>query len=164
MDSLSPVSLTPVINILREYLLEFSKTFETAPMEYLGARGTMIHEKNLKSKISCQTTFKLLKITVNVSFQKDPFETYGKVTDTCSCSQPQISFRSNFCILCRRRLGLNPALLLGNSDALLTRLYLITRLHLIHIFQKITSCAADFSLLNLPKGKSLGRSKPATNS
>jgi hypothetical protein len=25
-------------------------------------------------------------------------------------------------------------------------------------------CVADFSLLNLPKGKSLGRSKPATNS
>ncbi len=25
-------------------------------------------------------------------------------------------------------------------------------------------CAADFSLLNLPKGKSLGRSLPATNS
>ncbi len=25
-------------------------------------------------------------------------------------------------------------------------------------------CAADFSLLNLPKGKSLGRSKPAPNS
>jgi hypothetical protein len=29
-------------------------------MEYLGARGTMIHEKNLKSKIPCQTPFKLL--------------------------------------------------------------------------------------------------------
>ncbi len=28
---------------------------------------------------------------------------------------------------------------------------------------QISSCAADFSLLNLPKGKSLGRSKPATN-
>ncbi len=28
----------------------------------------------------------------------------------------------------------------------------------------IRHCAADFSLLNLPKGKSLGRSKPATNS
>jgi hypothetical protein len=28
----------------------------------------------------------------------------------------------------------------------------------------IPVCAADFSLLNLPKGKSLGRSKPATNS
>jgi hypothetical protein len=27
-----------------------------------------------------------------------------------------------------------------------------------------SSCAADFSLLNLPTGKSLGRSKPATNS
>jgi hypothetical protein len=25
-------------------------------------------------------------------------------------------------------------------------------------------CAADFALLNLPKGKSLGRSKPATSS
>jgi hypothetical protein len=25
-------------------------------------------------------------------------------------------------------------------------------------------CAAGFALLNLPKGKSLGRSKPATNS
>jgi hypothetical protein len=33
-------------------------------------------------------------------------------------------------------------------------------------FGQITQqlCAADFSLLNLPKGKSLGRSKPATNS
>jgi hypothetical protein len=28
------------------------------PMEYLGAWGTLIHEKNLKSKISCQTPFK----------------------------------------------------------------------------------------------------------
>jgi hypothetical protein len=38
------------------------KKFETAPTEYLGARGTMIHEKNLKSKISCQTTFNSFKI------------------------------------------------------------------------------------------------------
>ncbi len=29
-------------------------------MEYLGAWGTLIHEKNLKSKISCQTPFKEL--------------------------------------------------------------------------------------------------------
>jgi hypothetical protein len=28
----------------------------------------------------------------------------------------------------------------------------------------LSRCAADFSLLNLPKGKSLGRSKTATNS
>jgi hypothetical protein len=27
-------------------------------MEYLGAWGTLIHEKNLKLKISCQTLFK----------------------------------------------------------------------------------------------------------
>jgi hypothetical protein len=27
-------------------------------MEYLGAWGTLIHEKNLKSKISCKTPFK----------------------------------------------------------------------------------------------------------
>jgi hypothetical protein len=33
-----------------------------APMEYLWAWGTLIHEKNLKSKISCQTPFKSLKI------------------------------------------------------------------------------------------------------
>jgi hypothetical protein len=31
-------------------------------MEYLGAWGTLIHEKNLKSKISCQTPFKSLAV------------------------------------------------------------------------------------------------------
>jgi hypothetical protein len=36
----------------------FCKKFETAPMQYLGAQGTMFHEKNLKLKISCQTPFK----------------------------------------------------------------------------------------------------------
>ncbi len=29
-------------------------------MEYLGAWGTLIHEKNLTSKISCQTPFKII--------------------------------------------------------------------------------------------------------
>ncbi len=45
------------------------------------------------------------------------------------------------------------------------------QLNLIHFLNKYQNwcifvylCAADFSLLNLPKGKSLGRSKPATNS
>ena len=33
-----------------------------------------------------------------------------------------------------------------------------------HLCRTRFDCAADFSLLNLPKGKSLGRSKPATNS
>jgi hypothetical protein len=36
---------------------EFSKKIETIPMAYSGARGTLIYEKNLKSKISCQTPF-----------------------------------------------------------------------------------------------------------
>jgi hypothetical protein len=36
--------------LIREYLREFSKKFKKAPMEYLGAWGTLIHEKNLKSK------------------------------------------------------------------------------------------------------------------
>jgi hypothetical protein len=30
-------------------------------MEYLGTWGTLIHEKNLKSKILCQTPFKKKK-------------------------------------------------------------------------------------------------------
>jgi hypothetical protein len=31
-----------------------------APMVYSGAREKPIHEKNLKSKISCQTLFRML--------------------------------------------------------------------------------------------------------
>ncbi len=38
-----------------------------------------------------------------------------------------------------------------------------TRNSVNHCSSASNSCAADFSLLNLPKGKSLGRSKPATN-
>ncbi len=34
-----------------EYLREFSKKFETVLMEYSGARGKLIHEKNQKQKI-----------------------------------------------------------------------------------------------------------------
>jgi hypothetical protein len=33
-----------------------------------------------------------------------------------------------------------------------------------HLSTSLHTCAAGFALLNLPKGKSLGRSKPATNS
>ncbi len=62
---LSPVSLTPLnslltlaINIHSQYLCKFLKKFKKAPMEYLWAWGTLIYEKNLKSKISCQTPFK----------------------------------------------------------------------------------------------------------
>ncbi len=45
-----------------------------APTEYLEAWGTLIHEKNLKSKISCQTPF-------NVSFYFDLefFKTFSRL-------------------------------------------------------------------------------------
>ena len=41
-----------------EYLREFSKKFEMVLMGYSGIQGTLIYEKNLKAKISCQTPFK----------------------------------------------------------------------------------------------------------
>ncbi len=46
-------------------------------MEYLGARGTLIHEKNLKSKISCQTAFKLVKYKDDVSCTPPRFSLAG---------------------------------------------------------------------------------------
>ncbi len=42
-----------------EYIREFSKKFETALMLYSEAWGKLIHEKNQKSKISWQCTFKV---------------------------------------------------------------------------------------------------------
>jgi hypothetical protein len=44
---------------------EFSKKFEMVLMGYSGAQGTLIYEKNLMSKISCQTPFQF----VHVSFK-----------------------------------------------------------------------------------------------
>jgi hypothetical protein len=43
---------------IREYLREFSKKIEMVLMGYSMARGTRFYEKNLMSKISCQTPFK----------------------------------------------------------------------------------------------------------
>jgi hypothetical protein len=40
------------------FLSEFSKKFEMVLKGYSGARGTLNYEKNVKSKISCQTPFK----------------------------------------------------------------------------------------------------------
>ncbi len=53
-----------IINI-REYLHEFLKKFKTVLLEYLGARGTQIHEKNMKLKISCQTPFNSYSMIVD---------------------------------------------------------------------------------------------------
>jgi hypothetical protein len=44
------VSLTPVVHL--DYLREFSKKFEMILMLLSGAWGKVIHEKNLKQKIS----------------------------------------------------------------------------------------------------------------
>jgi hypothetical protein len=50
--NLSPISTTPMNSLsqtfIREYLCEFSKRFKKAPVEYSGARGTLIHEKKRK--------------------------------------------------------------------------------------------------------------------
>ncbi len=53
---------------IREYLREFSKKFEMFLMGYSGARGTLIYEKNLKAKISCQTPFKGTQAWDNLEF------------------------------------------------------------------------------------------------
>jgi hypothetical protein len=50
---------------------------------------------------------------------------------------------------------------LQNSNSGMYNFVEIFNLTIVH---NIYSCAADFALLNLPKGKSLGRSKPATSS
>jgi hypothetical protein len=58
--NMPPVSLTPVANlppvsltsVACEYLCEFSKKFEMILLLLSGVRGKVIHEKNLKQKIS----------------------------------------------------------------------------------------------------------------
>jgi hypothetical protein len=59
-NSLSPVSLAPLINIHSRLS---RRIFEMILMDYSGARGTLIHEKKLRSKISCQTPFNKLHRT-----------------------------------------------------------------------------------------------------
>ncbi len=57
LTPLNSLSTTPAINIHSRISPRIFEKFETAPTEYLGAWGTRIDEKNLKSKISCQTPF-----------------------------------------------------------------------------------------------------------
>ncbi len=51
------MTLILLINIHSRISQGISKKFEMIPMRYSEARGTLIYEKNLKSKISCQTPF-----------------------------------------------------------------------------------------------------------
>ncbi len=66
----------------------FRKKLEMVLMGYSGARGTLIYEKNLKAKISCQTPFKSIfychvglrrKFSFNI-FAKNPFESFTERT------------------------------------------------------------------------------------
>jgi hypothetical protein len=41
-----------------KFTFEYLRKFEIGPPPPPGAWGKLIHEKNLKSKISCQTSFK----------------------------------------------------------------------------------------------------------
>jgi hypothetical protein len=53
VENLPPVSFIPKVYTLNgEYLCDFSKKFEMVLMEYSGAWGKLIHEKNQKQKIS----------------------------------------------------------------------------------------------------------------
>ncbi len=47
-----------------DYLREFSKKFETVLMQYSGAGGKLIHQKNQKQKISWHCPFKPCTLTV----------------------------------------------------------------------------------------------------
>jgi hypothetical protein len=52
---------------MSDYLRKFSKKVEMILMGYSGAQGTLIHEKKLKLKISCQTPFTSSTLTLKYS-------------------------------------------------------------------------------------------------
>jgi hypothetical protein len=58
-------------------------------MEYLGARGTLIHEKNLKSKISCQAPFNI--------HSKELIAEGRSMSSMSSLSRPLLSSRFSLC-------------------------------------------------------------------
>ncbi len=45
-------------------------------MEYLWAWGTLIHEKNLRSEISCQTPFKVMSSSSEMTKQENHFQLF----------------------------------------------------------------------------------------
>ncbi len=56
LNSLSPVPLTPVINIHSRISPRIFKKFKMAPTEYLGALGALIHEKTWSRKSPCKVS------------------------------------------------------------------------------------------------------------
>ncbi len=86
-----------------------------------------------------------------------------------SIAQPNPEFLLPFLIRCKKSSnGIQvPLLFCLFAYLVLAKFAAVTKFRYA-LFEKFNPverlCAADFSLLNLPKGKSLGRSKPATNS
>jgi hypothetical protein len=88
-----------------------------APMEYLGAWGTLIHERNLKSKISCQTPFNMHPLQT-VAVDPQPLGTLKKnllqllLTPFAIILNPDCAVGSTvecFCSLCCQKLTqINP--------------------------------------------------------
>ncbi len=63
---LHKIKNSAIVNFLScEYLREFSKKIEAALMGYSGAWGKLIHEKNLKSKISWHCHFNNMRLTAS---------------------------------------------------------------------------------------------------
>jgi hypothetical protein len=60
---LPPVWLTPVANLELRISLRIFEKLETILMEYSGAGGKLIHEKNQKQKISWHCPFKPKRVT-----------------------------------------------------------------------------------------------------
>ncbi len=52
------------VNIITKKNLNTAYEFETSPMKYLGAGGHSFMKKSLKSKISCQTPFKIPELVM----------------------------------------------------------------------------------------------------
>ncbi len=66
VNSLSPVSLIPLTNIHSQISRRIFEKVEMILMDYSGVRGTLIHEKKLRSKISCQIPFNKRELYINV--------------------------------------------------------------------------------------------------
>jgi hypothetical protein len=63
----SPLSLTPAINLYFRISLRIFVKFLNGPHGILRGPGKWVNEKNLQSKISCQTPFKTTtKINISI--------------------------------------------------------------------------------------------------
>jgi hypothetical protein len=75
LPQVPPVTDTGGIPLGCEYLCKFSQKFEMALLGYSGVWGKLIHEKNLKWKISWHCPFKgvLVYVTIDIDFWSDIF-------------------------------------------------------------------------------------------